>query len=284
MSRVSRARVAASVERYWADQVELMRSLPDDLAQRQADAVHDLRAAGRRLRATIRIYRPLLHQKQAVRLLDELSHYNDVLGRARDAEVATQHVAEVLDAVPEGSELAGARDLIDRLRQEQERTARTAEEMVHSPAATALVDALATFCTDPWRKSVGRGGRGPGRSRILKRVAWAESRAMAVWEQLDGAGLVSPTLAPTRHRLRRRIKAARYAHESLTDTVKGAAQRAEAFARASDVLGQMQDAVVLEGVLAADGGEAARTVLAVLRERSEQAAGRATAIIGEALS
>ncbi|MCI1749725.1 MAG: CHAD domain-containing protein, partial [Acidipropionibacterium sp.] len=64
------SKAASSVERYWAGQVDLMRSLPGAVRRREPDSIHDLRAAGRRLRATIRIYRPLLPQKQAARLLD----------------------------------------------------------------------------------------------------------------------------------------------------------------------------------------------------------------------
>ncbi|WP_154654276.1 CHAD domain-containing protein [Acidipropionibacterium thoenii] len=283
------SKAARSVQQYWAEQVELMRTLPAQVARRDPDGIHDLRAAGRRLRATIRIYRPLLHQKQAVRLLDELLWYNGVLGQARDAEVAAQHVKELLEAAGRGSEphdadLEGAEELLHRLGAEQERTARQVDQMLAGDRSQALIGELTQFASDPWRNSLARSGKGPRRSRILARVAWAENRAAEIREQLDDVGLAGEALAPTRHRLRRRIKAARYAHESLGESVKGAAERADRHAEAADVLGEMQDAVVVAQVLAGDSSQAAEAVIAEQRRLSEDAARRAPGIVDRALS
>lgn len=278
------SKAAASVEKYWAGQVDLMRSLPGAVRRREPDSIHDLRAAGRRLRATIRIYRPLLPQKQAARLLDGLRWYNGVLGEARDAEVAAQHVGKLLEVVSGGSSLPGSDELIARLAEHQERTAAAADEMLSSGRSEALVEELSRFVAAPWRAPMARGGRGPRRSQIVKRVAWAERRASTVWEQFDGASLASEALAPTRHRLRRRIKAARYGYESLGGTVKDASERAERHALAADVLGEMQDAVVLEEVLSGDSSPAAQAVLSEQRNRSLDAAERATGIVRDALA
>lgn len=278
------SKAARSVEQYWAGQVDLMGSLPGAVRGREPDSIHDLRAAGRRLRATIRIYRPLLRQKQAVRLLDGLSWYNGVLGEARDAEVAGQQVGKLLELVSASSSLPGSDELLARLATHQECAAAAADTMLSSGRSEALLRALSGFVAAPWRASLARGGRGPRRSQILRRVAWAERRASAVWEQFDSVSLANETLAPTRHQLRRRMKAARYAYESLGGTVTNACERAEQHARAADVLGEMQDAVVLEEVLSGDFSPAAQAVLAEQRRRSQEAAQRAAGIVQEAFA
>ena len=43
------AKTAAAVQQYWADQLELMRTLPAEVHSRQPESIHDLRVASRRL-------------------------------------------------------------------------------------------------------------------------------------------------------------------------------------------------------------------------------------------
>ena len=59
------AKTAAAVQ-YWADQLELMRTLPAEVHSRgQPESIHDLRVASRRLKATVRLYQPLLSPRLA---------------------------------------------------------------------------------------------------------------------------------------------------------------------------------------------------------------------------
>ena len=88
------AKTAAAVQQYWADQLELMRTLPAEVHSRQPESIHDLRAASRRLKATVRLYQPLLRPRLANNLIELLDWYNAQLGQARDAEVIAEEVAE----------------------------------------------------------------------------------------------------------------------------------------------------------------------------------------------
>ena len=94
------AKTAAAVQQYWADQLELMRTLPAEVHSRQPESIHDLRAASRRLKATGRLYQPLLRPRLANNLIELLDWYNAQLGQARDAEVIAEE-ADLLDERPE---------------------------------------------------------------------------------------------------------------------------------------------------------------------------------------
>ena len=111
------AKTAAAVQQYWADQLELMRTLPAEVHSRQPESIHDLRAASRRLKATVRLYQPLLRPRLANNLIELLDWYNAQLGQARDAEVIAEEVADLLDERP------GARAVIAALEAEARRTA-----------------------------------------------------------------------------------------------------------------------------------------------------------------
>ena len=60
----------------------------DPLVRRdQPDSVHQMRVAARRLRATLRSFRPILDASATAHLRDELRWLGQVLGAARDGEV-----------------------------------------------------------------------------------------------------------------------------------------------------------------------------------------------------
>lgn len=48
------SKTASRVEGYWIEQIGLMRELPAAVTANEPESIHDLRAAGRRLKATIR--------------------------------------------------------------------------------------------------------------------------------------------------------------------------------------------------------------------------------------
>lgn len=231
--------VARNVERYWEKQLALMRSLPAAVAARDPDAVHDLRAAGRRLRATIAAFTPLERRRLSGRVAGELAWYNDILGAARDAEVACEQVAE----------LTGDADLTAGLTARRRLTVERADEMLASHRASGLLDALDVFAADPWRASVARSGRGPSDKRMRARIAWSQRRVGRAWatvEAVDG----SAAAASAEHRLRRRAKAARYVLEAVGDAVPGADESAGRYADLASLLGVLQDTVVVERALA----------------------------------
>ena len=93
---------------------------------------------------------------------------------------------------------------------------------------------IAELVADPWSARPDKPSRGPGRNAVLRRVRWAERRVADEWRQ-----------GPDReedehvwmHRLRRRAKAARYAHESITAAVPESQDAAAAYAKVATLLG-----------------------------------------------
>lgn len=240
---------ARGVQRYWARQLDLMWSLPAAVVAREEDAVHDLRAAGRRLRSTIRVFEPLLRRAHCTHLVEELDWYNGVLGAARDAEV----IAEQLAGMEGHQEFARRRETLVLL----------TEQMLVSHRAGRLLDGLDDFIRSPWRG----GGEGPDRDQMTARLDRTERRVARAWTTVQSG---PQDLAVSEHRLRRRAKTARYTLEALSEAVEGASERAGRYADLASRLGVMQDAVVLAGALSQDHSQAAREILADRRGRAAQ--------------
>jgi len=230
------AKTAAAVQQYWADQLELMQTLPAEVRTRQPESIHDLRAAGRRLKATARLYRPLIRPKLASDLIEQLDWYNSQLGQARDAEVIAEEVADLLDNRP------GARAVIAALEAEARRTAHLADRMLGSEAAAEVLRVVAELVDDPWPAP----GGAPTDDQVLGRVRWAEKRVAREWRAGPTGGEGPLEWA---HRLRRRAKAARYAAESVEDAIPESKKKAAGYARVATLLGIVQDTVVIQRAL-----------------------------------
>jgi CHAD domain-containing protein len=240
---------ARGVQRYWARQRDLIWSLPAAVVAREDDAIHDLRAAGRRLRSTLRVFRPLLRRNHCTHLVEELGWYNGILGAARDAEVIAEQLAGL-----EGH------DEFDRRR---ETLALLAEQMLVSRRTGLLLDDLDHFIRSPWR-----GGEGPDRDQMIARLDWTERRVAAAWRTVRSD---PEDLPGSEHRLRRRAKTARYTLEALSEGVEGASERAGRYADLASRLGVMQDAVVLARALPQDSSQAAHEILTERRARAAEA-------------
>lgn len=264
---------AATVQQYWADQLELMRTLPAEVHSRQPDSVHDLRAAGRRLKATVRLYRPLLRPKLAELLMTELDWYNAQLGQARDAEVIAEEVADLLGNRP------GSRAVIAALDAERRRTAHIADRMLLSDRAAGVLEVVAEVVADPWR-STRQTGTPPSRTELFDRVRWAEKRVAREWR--DGPRGGEETLEWA-HRLRRRAKAARYAAESVEGAMPGARKKAAQYARVATLLGIVQDTAVIKRALMVWPTAVVTEPVAVRERLAEEARSEVPQAIREAL-
>lgn len=251
---------ARNVEDYWAQQLEVMRHLPSAVHRREPESIHDLRAAGRRLKATVVVFQPLLEQARAEQLIEELDRYNSILGQARDAEVTRDLLVELVGQAPE------AQPLVDELTRTAEQLATQADVMLAERRTTALIGLVRRFTRKPWRsRAISRRRRN---KQLRHRLDWAEERVAAAWRQLpEHAG----ERTAWEHRTRRRAKVARYAIEALGSAVPDHEQRVADYVRLVDLLGQIQDGVVMERVLAGRSGQAVTAALAEQRRRSAEA-------------
>lgn len=254
--------VAVGLQQYWADELELMRTLPAQVHARQPESIHGLRAAGRRLRSTVRTFSPLIRRRLVGKLDESLAWYNGVLGQARDAEVIVDELAELLGGHPD------ARELLEHLETERERTAHIADNMLTSAQVGDVLALVEDLVDDPWRKSARAAGRFPSDGRVLRQVRWAERRVAREWT-FGPSG--SETTDQWLHRLRRRAKSARYAAEAVSATTPGAEPVAEAYARVATLLGVSQDTAVIKEALAHWPGVLVSDAIAVRERLAERA-------------
>lgn len=96
----------------------------DVLKNEDVEAVHKMRVASRRLRATMDAYEPACKSKPFKQIYRQVKEAADLLGAARDIDVMTQNMRTMLEQAPE-EEKAGVQWFIDRLsacrKQEQRR-------------------------------------------------------------------------------------------------------------------------------------------------------------------
>jgi CHAD domain-containing protein len=237
---VVRAAIAGPVER-------LLRHDPGVRIGADPEDVHKARVATRRLRSTLKTFREWLDPEWATDLRSELGWIAHDLGAVRDADVMLARLAGRVAALGDDDRpvaaalverLSGARDdaragLLASMR--SARYLQLAERLVDAARAPALAgatevpaEALARVMEGPWKK--------------LRRAV----------ERLDDEATDGDL-----HAARIRAKRARYAAEA----VQPAFRRANAFVRSvtelQDVLGEHQDAVVLEAWLRDSAASAA---------------------------
>lgn len=183
-----------------------------DPAHLDADLVHDLRVAVRRLRAVLRVF-PSAVPEVPEGLDEGLREWASLLGRARDLDIIGELVAEASPTL--------GRRVGSRLGTERAEAVRAIDEALHAPAHAALLAAVSSLSgTDLLPRHLRRG------------VRRAESRAQ---RRLDAAGPDPDRL----HQARKAARRARYAGESLGDRA-----RAKEWKSIQDALGRHHDCVV----------------------------------------
>lgn len=244
---------ATSVQHYWRGRRrDLRHGSIDLLAGPGPDTVHDLRAAGRRLKTTSRAFQPLLRGSLRASFLTELDHLNHALGEVRDVEVVHDLVADVGG---DTTELAAQRD-----------TLRTgAARLLITGRMADLLDLIDELVERPWRGRYRHNG--PPDATVAARVDWAQHRVGRAWlalQSMKDAG--DDSVREQEHLLRRRAKAARFTLESV-----GRSDDAERYARVSDLLGLVQDSLVVQSALSDRTDKASAAAVDVARDRAAEA-------------
>lgn len=219
----------------------------DPLVRRdEADAVHKMRVATRRLRSALRTFRPLLDRAVTDPLREELRHLAGVLGAARDAEVLRDRLLAEVAAQPVELVLG---PVAARVADELGGRYRSAHDAVvtelDGPRYLALLEALDALVTAP--PLTARAARPAGRE--LRR------RVRRTWERLAAAEQAASAVPPAErdhllHEVRKAAKQARYAGEAVSARFGRDAERFAAAAQAvQEALGEHQDAVVARDAL-----------------------------------
>ncbi len=234
-----------------------------------AEAVHDMRVATRRLRSTLRTFRPLLPAERTEPLRGELRWLGERLGAVRDGDVMAARLLSAVEAEPPELIVGPvAQRIPERLGARTGAARDELTEALDNPRYQRILDELDQLAS----------GSGAERGQLLRRARQALRRADRRLAAADGA--TGPDRDPLLHEARKAYKRARYAAEAVGPLAGKPARRlVKALTRLQDVLGAHQDAVVTGELLhelgerAQEQGEDASTY-GVLRARQQDAAER----------
>jgi CHAD domain-containing protein len=209
---------------------ELLRNDPIVRVCDDADAVHDMRVAVRRLRSVLRTAEPMLDERWVESLRDELDWLGQRLGSVRDLDVLLLHLGSELEDVSAGRP-ERAHQLLRPLEAERREERARLLECLDEQRYRRLLDAVeAAAGAPPTRRS----------DLEVEELAAKEFRRL----RKRSRDAVSQSDAAL-HKTRIRTKRVRYAAE-LAQESRG--KRATALIAAAkdlqDVLGEHQDAVV----------------------------------------
>lgn len=198
------------------------------------EAVHQMRVATRRLRALLRAARPLLVPEWSEQVRSELSWLAGVLGPARDLDVLIEYFQQEL-ATLEPREAPPVRRLIRRLRRDR---------------ASVQEELISALRTDRYLAALDLAEAGSRHPQVIPSDVSLHEIAAAEFRKLRKAVRALPELPSDEelHRVRIKVKRARYAAELAETTVGRPASRFIQRAKElQDILGMHQDAVVAEG-------------------------------------
>jgi CHAD domain-containing protein len=200
-----------------------------------AEAVHQARVAVRRLRSSLRAFRPYLDREWVVDLRAELKALGGLLGGLRDADVMS---ARLLDRI-EGMQGGAARG-VDVVRALEARRRRTRRELIVALDEPEYVDLLQRLIAAS-RAPALSAGEVPRASALVQAVLVPPAGRLRT-----SVGRLGETPADAAlHRVRIDAKGLRYAAEAVGPVAGRHVARLERAARlVQDVLGEHQDAVV----------------------------------------
>jgi len=278
---------AAVVGDYLRAQRDVLVDFDARVRRDEPDAVHKMRVGTRRLRSTLRTFRPLFDRDEANRLRVELRWLAEALGGVRDAEVLGRRLSASLDDVPDELVLGPvAARLIDGLRADQARHRRALLRVLDGNRYAALLDDLDELLAAP---PSDRGAQPAGkelRGRVRKAVRQVEGLLDAAEQVRPDGGTDLPLPGAidrntALHEARKAAKRARYAAEAVAPVAGAPATRlAKAMEDLQELLGTHHDSVVTRelllrtGLAAQAAGENAFTY-GVLYERESAAAAAA---------
>jgi CHAD domain-containing protein len=167
------------------------------------EAIHRLRVATRRLRASLRMLREVAPSDQVESVADELGWLCGAIGAVRDLDVLAQLLEERATRL-EADFIRALEPLSATIRRQRATEQERLVAALDSERYRGLVLHLAAIAPEPAADSVALGA-------VAARLVRAQLRATL----RAGAGLDEASPAETLHRLRIRVKKLRYALEPL---------------------------------------------------------------------
>lgn len=261
---------------YLREQVDAIVTQDPRVRRDEEDAVHKMRVGTRRLRSTLRTFRPLFDRATVDRLGAELRWLAGVLGGMRDREVLLARLLGDVGGLPPEMVLGPVAARLDStLTADMAKARREALRVLDGERYRRLLDDLTAFAADP---PVTDRAALPARDVLPTRVARVHRRLS---RELDHAHQAEQPAVRDEafHEARKVAKRLRYAGEALAAGFGADARRIAVRAEAlQEVLGEHQDSVVTRGVLremalaAYDAGENAFTYGVLVGVESARAA------------
>jgi len=208
--------------------------------------VHQARVGTRRLRSDLRTFRPLLDRDWVAGLREEAGWYAALLGDVRDTEVLMERLEHQAQTLPK-EDAAAVKPILARLAREREAGRKRLLEGMDSPRYVTLLDRLTEAAAKPEFAAAESGAR-PDRPAAAALPALVQRP----WQRLSKAVKALPEVPADEqlHAVRILAKHTRYAAEAAAGVIgKPATTFAKQIAAVQTVLGDHQDACVMEGWL-----------------------------------
>jgi len=224
----------------------------------EADAVHQMRVALRRLRAAITLFKTIVEDDRRDQIKAELKGMANILGGARDLDV---YIATVLEPARAWHENDAALDAL--LAETDERRRRSYENVQETIVSAGFVNGIletaAWIQGGDWMRDDTKATR---KRRDLPVSTLAEEELRRRWKRILKRGRRLTELSPEeRHQVRIEIKKLRYATEFFESLFKGkgAKKRKRAALRTlealQETLGKLNDIAVSANMAASAAAE-----------------------------
>lgn len=245
--RLARGSAAGLLTAHLSEHAAQLQNQDARLRADEADSVHKMRIAARRLRSALTTYRPLFESGTTIPLREELRWLGQTLSAARDAQVLREHLDALLAAEPPELVLGPvARRIDDELSVAYQAGRREAVAALDSDRYFRLLSSLEELTSSP---PLTPRAQAPARDVVPRLLERDRKRLRSAAAEVERAS--SPTERDLAlHEARKKAKRLRYAAESAAPLFGKRAKRLAASAKnVQDALGEHQDAVVARHLL-----------------------------------
>jgi triphosphatase len=227
----------------------------------EADAVHQMRVALRRLRAAVTLFKTVVQDDRQDRIRADLKWMAGVLGEARDLDV---HIATVLEpAQAEHGHDEGYAELLADYRKRREQAYEKVQQTISSARfINGILETAAWIQAGPWLQN---GHKASRQKRKRSVVELAQEELERRWRRILKRGRHLAELAPEdRHQVRIEIKKLRYAAEFFESLFKhkGAKKKRRAVLSGlealQETLGELNDIAVGSEMTSSTAADAIR--------------------------
>lgn len=220
----------------------------------QAESVHKLRIAARRLRSALTTFAPLLDRAVTDPVREELRWLGESLAQARDAQVLREHLTGLLSDEPAELVIGSVVTRIDDQLSVAYQTGRErALEALDSERYLRMLDALDELVESPPLRPEAETAADEGARRLVRRDIKRLTREVRAITSADDPERRDVAF----HEARKKAKRLRYAAEAATPAIgKRARALAASTKKVQETLGIHQDSVVARARLREYGMQA----------------------------